>query len=74
MIPRLYLVGGIVALAGAVFLLWERNDDLSDQNRAAQDRIKTIKESQEISEDVHSLDDRSLLDELNRRVSEPGSE
>ncbi len=71
---RLFLAGFIVALAAATWWLALRNDDLRDQVESAETRIKTIKRSQEISDDIHSLDDGVLGAELHRRLSRPISE
>ncbi len=71
---RLYFAGAIVAVAVIVWGLAMRNDDLSDQVEAAETRIETIQKSQEITRDVHSLDDDALGAELDRRLSGAGPE
>lgn len=78
MIARVQLVlamaGVIVALIGVIWWQGQRNADLRDQIDTANARIAAIQKSQEISDDVHSLDDDALGDELDRRLSGPGPE
>lgn len=78
MIARAQLV---LAMAGVIMaLLWvvwwqdQRNDALRAELNAANARIEAIKKTQEITDDIHSLDADGLGAELDRRLSGAGPE